>query len=160
MRLACRLLILPLLALGLAACSLVEAEPQVRGNKIDQELLNELVVGVSTRADVQAMLGTPTARGTFDDDHWFYIAAITRPRVGRVQGIDSQQVLVMNFDQDGVLREVRQLNKDDGRDVGMVARATPTPGNDQTIMQQLLGNVGRFGGMGQSSNTGTSGGGL
>jgi len=161
MRPVCRLLLPSLVALSLGACSLVEAPPQVRGNKVDSVLLNELVVGTSTRADAQALLGTPTARGTFDDDNWYYISETTRPRVGRVQGVEAMQVVALTFDQDGVLRGMKTLTEADSQDVGMVARTTPTPGNEQTIMQQLLCNVGRFGGLGsQTRNTGTSGGGL
>lgn len=150
-----------LLLLGLAGCSMFEAQSQVRGNKVDPDLIGELVVGTSTRADAQALLGTPSLRGTFDDEHWYYVGSITRPRVARTPAMESMQVVALSFDDGGVLREVKTLNEGDSRDVGMVARATPVPGNDQSIMQQLLGNVGRFGGMGtQRSNTGTSGGGL
>jgi outer membrane protein assembly factor BamE (lipoprotein component of BamABCDE complex) len=156
-----RPLLTALLLLGLSGCSAFESTPQVRGNKVDPDLIGELVVGTSTRQDAQALLGTPSARGTFDDEHWYYIGSITRPRVARTPEVESMQVVALSFDDGGVLREVRTLTEADGRNVGMVARATPVPGNDQTIMQQLLGNVGRFGGLGsERSNTGTSGGGL
>ena len=147
--------------LGLSGCSVFDTVPQVRGNKVDPDLIGELVVGTSTRADAQALLGTPSARGTFDDEHWYYIGSINRPRVARTPTVESMQIVALSFDDGGVLREVRTLTEGDGKDVGMVARATPVPGNDQSIMQQLLGNVGRVGGLGsQRSNTGTSGGGL
>lgn len=150
-----------LLLLGLSGCSAFDTVPQVRGNKVDPDLISELVVGTSTRADAQALLGTPSARGTFDDEHWYYIGSINRPRVARTPTVQSMQIVALSFDDAGVLREVKTLTESDGRDVGMIARATPVPGNDQSVMQQLLGNVGRFGGLGTGrSNTGTSGGGL
>ena len=42
--------------------------PVVRGNKVDAEHLKELVPGTSTKADVTALIGSPTARDSFDDE--------------------------------------------------------------------------------------------
>ena len=128
----------------LAGCSWFEQPPQLRGNAVDPDSLKELVVGTSTRADVSSLLGSPTARAVFDDNVWIYISEVTQPRIGRVQGINSQNVVVMNFDQGGVLRDIKRLNKQDSKPVDVVARATPSPGSDATFMQQLLGNVGKF----------------
>ena len=73
-----------------------------------------------------------------------YINETTRPRIGRTQGVINQRVVVLRFDQQGVLQEVQRLNQDDAMPVSVVARATPSPGNETSIMQQLFGNVGRF----------------
>jgi outer membrane protein assembly factor BamE (lipoprotein component of BamABCDE complex) len=132
-----------LLAL-LAGCSFFEAKSQIRGNKIDPDALAELTPGTSTRADATALLGSPTAHATFDDNSWIYINETTRPRIARTQGVLDQRVVVLRFDQQGVLQEVRRLNQDDSMPVDVVARATPSPGNDTSIMQQLFGNIGRF----------------
>lgn len=156
-----RLLLTALLTLGIAGCSVFESTPRVRGNRVDADLIDELVIGTSTRADAQALLGTPTAHGTFDDEHWYYIGSVTRTRIARLPEVDSIRVVALSFDDGGVLREVRTLTEADSQDVGMVARTTPVPGNETTIMQQLMGNLGRVGGLGgQRSNTGSSGGGL
>jgi outer membrane protein assembly factor BamE (lipoprotein component of BamABCDE complex) len=55
-----------------------------------------------------------------------------------------QQVLVLKFDPRGTLVSVRQLNKDDAKQIAMAPGATPSPGSEASFMQQLLGNVGRF----------------
>lgn len=156
-----RLFLTALLTLGIAGCSVFEATPRVRGDMVDGELLDQLVVGTSTRADAQALLGTPTARSTFDDGNWYYIGEVTRSRIARLPEVDSMKVVALSFDDGGVLRDVRTLTEADAHDVGMVARATPVPGNETTFLQQLIGNLGRVGGLGgQRSNTGSSGGGL
>lgn len=149
----------------LSGCSYIEQPSQVRGNPVDADLLKELVVGTSTRTDVTSLLGSPTAKAVFDDNTWLYISETTQPRIGRVQGVNSQNVVAMSFDQAGVLRGYKRLNQDDGKEVAVVARATPSPGSDATFMQQLLGNVGKFtpGGAGGSRAGGSGasfGGGL
>lgn len=118
---------------------------QVRGHMVEDEDLRQVTVGVSTRNDVQALLGSPSQTSTFDDSEWFYIGAVTRLRPGRTLGIEDQQVVVVRFDARGTVREVRRLGPEDGRDVVAVSRTTPSPGTERTVMQQLFGNIGRVG---------------
>ena len=141
--------------LALSACSVIDAPHQLRGNHVDADLIKELVPGTSTRADVTSLLGSPTAHGSFDDNTWIYISETTRTRVGRLPGIMAQEVTELTFDQSGVLRDVKHLNQDDGLDVAVVSRATPSPGSEASFLQQLLGNVGKFstGGVPGSSRT-------
>lgn len=152
-------LLLVLFLLVMSACGAIDAPKQLRGNHVDADQLKELVPGTSTRADATSLLGSPSARGTFDDNTWFYISETTRTRVGRTPGIMAQDVTVLTFDQAGVLREVKRLNQDDSRDVSVVSRVTPSPGSDASFLQQLLGNVGKFNaGAGAGSNRTTPGG--
>ena len=128
----------------LSACSVVQTPRALRGNKVDQDALKELIPGTSTRADVSSLLGTPTARATFDDNEWIYISETTHTRIGQTPGVLAQDVTVLNFDDKGVLRGVKQLNQDDSQPVAVVSRATPSPGSEASFLQQLLGNVGKF----------------
>ena len=106
--------------------------------------MKELTPGTSTKADVVALLGTPTKRASFDDNVWLYISSITRLQIGRRPGLDSQDVTVLTFSPQGTLKEIERLGKDDALPVDVVDRATPTPGSETTFLQQLLGNVGRL----------------
>ncbi len=143
---------LPLLLVTLlTACSVVQAPKQLRGNRVDADQLKELVPGTSTRADATSLLGSPTAKATFDDNTWIYIGETTRSRVGRTPGILQQDVVLLSFDNGGVLRGVKRLNQDDGLTVSVVSRATPSPGSEASFLQQLLGNVGKFSAGGPST---------
>jgi outer membrane protein assembly factor BamE (lipoprotein component of BamABCDE complex) len=142
-------------ALATGGCSFFEAPPQIRGNRVDAEQLKQLVPGTSTKTDVTALLGSPTTHASFDDNTWIYIGGVTRPRIGQIQGVESQDVVVAKFDDAGVLRSVRHLTEKDAEPVSVVARTTPSPGTDATFLQQLFGNVGRF-----SPLPGATGGGL
>ena len=150
-----------LLTALLGACSNFQFSPQTRGNLVDSEQLKELVPGGSTRADVNSLLGSPTAKGSFDDGTWIYISEVTQPRVGRVQGVNSQNVIEMVFDDRGVLQSIKKYAGKDSKPVSVVARATPSPGSEASFIQQLLGNVGKFnpsaGGFGGSGGPGGSG---
>jgi outer membrane protein assembly factor BamE (lipoprotein component of BamABCDE complex) len=146
----------------LSSCSWLMPPPQLRGNKVDPESLKQLVPGTSTKADVTAVIGSPTARDSFDDNTWLYISELTQERIGRTLGELRQDVVVMNFDDKSVLTTVHTLDKADALPVTVIARTTPSPGTEASFMQQLLGNIGRFNpaGSGPSSGPGLSGAGL
>jgi outer membrane protein assembly factor BamE (lipoprotein component of BamABCDE complex) len=137
-----RLLLVGCLLVG--GCSFFQAQSQMRGNRVDADQLKELVPGTSTRTDVTALIGSPTARATFDDNTWIYISEVTRPRIARVQGVLSQDIVVLSFNEQGVLQDVKRLNQEDALPVTVVARTTPSPGTEASFLQQLFGNIGRF----------------
>lgn len=161
-RIASRLALFMLLAAALPGCSVVDTPMTQRGNRVDPDQLKELVIGTSKKADVTSLLGSPTARATFDDNRWLYISETTQVRIGRTPGVRAQDVVALTFDQDGTLRGVQKLGQDDGKDISMVSRATPSPGSEASFMQQLLGNVGKFragptGGLGGTGSGGSTG---
>jgi outer membrane protein assembly factor BamE (lipoprotein component of BamABCDE complex) len=133
-----------LASLPLSSCAWLMPPPQLRGNKVDAEQIKELTPGVSTKADVTAVIGSPTAHDSFDDNIWLYISELTQQRIGRTLGELDQNVVVLSFDDKGVLKTVGTLDKADALPVTVVARTTPSPGTEASFLQQLLGNIGRF----------------
>ena len=153
---------LVLLIAAVCGCSIVETPRTLRGNRVDPDSLKELVIGTSTKKDATSLLGSPTARGTFDDNEWIYISETTHTRIGQTPGVLKQDVTVLGFDQNGTLRTVKRLNEDDGRSVSVLSRSTPSPGSEASFMQQLLGNVGKYnvGGLSAGSTDSAPGGGI
>ena len=132
------------LCLSMSACSWILPPPQTRGNKVDPDQLKELVPGTSTKADVTSLIGSPTQKATFDENSWLYITEVTRPRVGRTLGVLDQDVVVLTFDDRGVLTGVKKYTQDDAIPVAVASRTTPSPGTEASFMQQLIGNIGRY----------------
>jgi outer membrane protein assembly factor BamE (lipoprotein component of BamABCDE complex) len=130
--------------LPVSACSVFEAPTYVRGNRVDPDQLKELVVGTSSKADASSLLGSPTSHATFDDNRWIYIGEVTQPQIGRYPDVVTQDVVVLTFDQGGILRGVQHLTQKNAQSVAMAPGATPSPGSEASFLQQLLGNVGRF----------------
>jgi outer membrane protein assembly factor BamE (lipoprotein component of BamABCDE complex) len=132
------------IALLLAGCGLFAPAPTVRGIHVDADQLKELVPGTSTEADVTSLIGSPTAHATFDDNTWLYIGERTQPRIGQTLAVLTQQVVVMTFNDKGVLEHIETRDKKNELPVSVIARTTPSPGTEASFMQQLLGNIGRF----------------
>jgi len=128
----------------MAACSVVETPLENRGHRVEGDLLKELVPGTSTRADVTALFGSPTARATFDDDSWIYVSTKNRLRIARYPRVEDQEVVLVKFDQNGTLREIKRLGKDDSVPVEMASGITPTPGGDMNFMQEFFANITRL----------------
>jgi outer membrane protein assembly factor BamE (lipoprotein component of BamABCDE complex) len=138
---------LTLLAL-LAGCStrgVWSYPPQVRGNQVDPDAMAQLVPGTATKADVTALFGSPTMKATFDDNTWLYISEVTRPRIFGTQSVLDQDVIAITFDAKGTVATITRKTAADSLPVSVVARTTPSPGTDATFLQQLLGNIGRYG---------------
>lgn len=132
------------LAALLGGCSLLEPTVETRGHRVEDHLLAEIVPGVQTKADIAALLGTPSATAPFGDDAWYYVSSVTRTRVGRRPALDRQTVVAIRFDERGVVQKVETRGLEDAAPVTPVARVTPTPGNDRNFLQMLFGNIGRF----------------
>jgi outer membrane protein assembly factor BamE (lipoprotein component of BamABCDE complex) len=115
-----------------------------RGHLVLPEQLTQITPGVTARADVQALLGSPSQTSTFSDDTWYYISSSTRQRPGRQLSVSNQRVVVVGFNPNGTVSEVRELGPSDTRNVNFVARETPVPGTERTLLQGLFGNIGRF----------------
>ncbi|HQT77714.1 MAG: hypothetical protein B7Z80_14995 [Rhodospirillales bacterium 20-64-7] len=130
--------------LALSSCGWLAPPPTVRGNKVDADQLKELVPGTSTKADVTAVIGSPTAVATFDDNKWLYISEVTQQRVAQTLGELDQNVVILSFDDKGVLKSVDKRTKEDSLPVTVIARKTPSPGTEASFFQQLLGNIGRY----------------
>ncbi|HET6184268.1 MAG TPA: outer membrane protein assembly factor BamE [Acetobacteraceae bacterium] len=143
MRPQLRLLTLLSLAL-LSGCGWLAPPAQPRGNIVNQAELAKLVVGKTTQSEAQALLGSPTAKGTFDQNVWNYVGQMTRPQIGGTNQVLAQDVVELRFNDQGVLQSVRHLNKAQALAAPMIARTTPSPGTEASFLQQLFGNVGKF----------------
>jgi outer membrane protein assembly factor BamE (lipoprotein component of BamABCDE complex) len=143
---------------GCSAIGVFRAPETLHGNRVDEYRLAELVPGTSTQADVTALIGSPTAKASFDPNTWLYVSEVTRTRIAQTPGVTSQAVVALSFDDKGVLRGINKLDTADALPATIVARATPAPGTSASFLQQLFGNVGRFNPVGGAA-TGTSAGG-
>lgn len=138
---ALRLCAAAVLAAMLGACA---AEVNIRGNQLDEEAFALLKPGQQNREQVIELLGSPTAVATFDSNLIYYITQRTRTVTYHSPEVLSRTVVAIHFGDDGRISEIKTLGLDDGKEVQLVDRTTPTPGRQFSLMQQLLGNLGRF----------------
>ena len=104
----------------------------------------DIVAGTDTKRTVLARLGTPSTTSTFESDNiWYYISQVTEKYTYNQAQVTQRSVTEITFNEAGQVAEVRTLGLDDGQRLAMNSRETPTRGRQLTILEQLLGNVGR-----------------
>ena len=129
------------IALMLASCSPIV---DTRGHNDEDVDMKQVVVGQTKQGDVMALLGSPTSKSNFGDDTWYYVTqkqshvGVFAPKVA------DQHIAAITFDKDQVVSDVREYKKEDGQQVELVRKTTPTEGHNLTFMEQMLGNLGRF----------------
>jgi outer membrane protein assembly factor BamE (lipoprotein component of BamABCDE complex) len=138
-------------AIMLAGCAVSE---DLRGNLPDPDKLAEVHPGTTTKEQVVRILGTPSSASTFDDDVWYYISRRTKQIAFFSPTVLDQQVYIVDFDSKGVVKDLGHKTLADGQNITPAPGATPAPGRELSFMEQLIGNVGRFGGSAASAGSG------
>lgn len=116
----------------------------LRGNLPTNESLVQLAIGQQTRQDVQTLLGTPATTAVFDDETWYYISSHTTMYAFYKTKEFDRTIYALSFDDHGILKDVRKFDMKDGHPVQIANRETPTKGREYGVLEQLLGNIGRF----------------
>ncbi len=136
------LIIAASLAAAAGACAPVVA---TQGFQAVDAKPQDIEAGVDTRETVLAKLGTPSTTSTFETDNvWYYLTQTTQRYTYNKPEVSQRMVTEITFADGGEkVANVRTLGLEDGRQIAMERRETPTRGRQLTILEQLLGNVGR-----------------
>jgi outer membrane protein assembly factor BamE (lipoprotein component of BamABCDE complex) len=143
-RLRCRLAIV--LAAVTVAASLGACSPRIsaRGNLPTADQLTQIKPGVTDKASVTALLGSPSSIASFDDTTWYYISQKSEELAFFKPDAVDPEVVAVVFDKDGVVKDVHKTSSKTPRTIEPVARTTPAPGKELSFIEQLLGNFGKF----------------
>lgn len=140
-----------LAALLLAAC---DNPVDIRGFSPAPGAVDKLEVNTQSREDVQRLIGTPSAVATFNPNIWYYISQKQEFWGPSRPWISDQNVIQITFNESGRVQTIKYYDLNDAQNITMVARITPTSGKELTVLEQILGNVGKFSGPRQSGNPG------
>ncbi len=126
-------------ALAVAGCA---PEINVRGHVPNPDSLAQIKPGQQTRDQVLDLLGSPSSVGTFEDTRWYYISRRTEHLAFYEPEVMEAQVVMVEFDTAGFVKQVAHLPDEDIREIELVERETPTKGRELGFLQQILGNIG------------------
>jgi outer membrane protein assembly factor BamE (lipoprotein component of BamABCDE complex) len=136
-----------IVSLGLAVAGLAACSPQVsqHGHTIDAESVARITPGVTSREEVARLLGSPSTLATFEDDRWYYVTQRRESRSFFENRITEQDVITVSFDQRGIVQNIERHGMDQAMAVEPEPDSTQTLGNELSVVEQLIGNIGRFG---------------
>ncbi len=136
------------LGLALTACEPIKTN---QGYRLDPEQLAQIEAGVTNKDSVQAIMGSPSSIATFqtEGDAWYYISSKTEHLAFFAKEVKERDIVIVKFDINDVVAEIKDLNKEDGQEIEIVERETPTGGRKLGLLEQIFGNLGRFNSSGE-----------
>jgi len=110
----------------------------------NQEDLDEIVVGLDTRASVQDTVGSPTSSGVLDQSGYYYVRSRVRSFAYRAPEVVERQVLAISFDDAGTVSNIERFGLEDGNVVVLERRVTENTVQTLPVLRQILSSFGRF----------------
>jgi outer membrane protein assembly factor BamE (lipoprotein component of BamABCDE complex) len=139
-----------LLALASSGCSRVKG---YQGYVSDSVLIDSIQPGVDNRTSVEKTLGRPTFAGQFDSQDWYYVSRQTKQYAFATPKPSAQTVLRVRFDAAGNVAAVDKAGLDRVVNINPDGDKTPTLGKDRSFLDELFGNIGQVGAVGQGGGT-------
>ncbi len=127
--------------------------PGHQGFIIDPELSQTVRPGVDNKASVAGTLGRPSFAGQFDQNDWYYVSRNTRQLAFKQPKPSSQIILHVRFDTAGNVASVEKTGLEKVASIHPAPEATPTLGRNRSFFQELFGNIGQVGSVGQGGGT-------
>jgi outer membrane protein assembly factor BamE (lipoprotein component of BamABCDE complex) len=127
-------------ALALASILLLGCTPVVnqRGYLPDPANETAIKVGTDTKTTIQQRLGDPSTQATFGGDNWYYVSSMEKQIAFFDPKITTRSILVIHFDKDGRVTDLKHYALKDGNVVAFETRETPAKGRELTFLQQLF----------------------
>lgn len=144
------------LSVALIALAATAGCTRVRGHQgyiVDPLLADAIQPGVDNRESVSRTLGRPTFAGQFDANDWYYVARETRQLAFAQPKATEQIVLHVRFDAAGNVAAVEKSGVEKIASIDPIGDKTPTLGRDRSFFQELFGNIGQVGAVGQGAGT-------
>lgn len=112
-----------------------------RGWIQNEQQISQVKIGEADRTAVREALGTPSSAAAFAPETWFYISSEEEQVAFLDPEIRKRDILAVEFDDNGVVRDMRRYTIQDGKLFAFNDEQTPTRGRELTLLQQLFGNV-------------------
>lgn len=146
-------LMVPVLLIALVASSGCSRVRGHQGYLADAQLVDSIRPGVDNRESVARTLGRPTFAGQFDANDWYYIDRETKQLAFALPRATKQTLLRVTFDSAGNVAAVSKTGIETIAAVRLMGDKTPTMGNNRSFFQEIFGNIGQVGSVGQGGGT-------
>lgn len=125
-----------------------------RGNLPKPDVLAQVKPGVTDKASVKSLLGSPSSVATFDGDTWYYISRKEKQIAFLKPEVLDQEVYEIHFNDKGIVSSVTHRGLKDAQAMTPNPDTTPAQGREFTFLEQLIGNFGKFNAGGGSNGSG------
>jgi outer membrane protein assembly factor BamE (lipoprotein component of BamABCDE complex) len=129
---------------GLFCFALVGCASQVQqhGHVFTQADIEQVQEGMA-KDQVKLALGSPDTTSTADGSAFYYISSKKASRAFFTPKVIDRRILAVYFDKSDNVRKVANYGLKDGKVFDFISRTTPSQGRDFSVLQQILGNIGK-----------------
>ena len=121
------------------------AQPiNIHGNRISLKSFDIIEPGKTTEQQVLEQLGKPVVTQGYGSKSWIYIESKSQKTVLSGRKFINRTIVRVSFDKKGIATSVDNIPYDKELKPNVATRKTPTAGQEITVLQQLIGNFGRF----------------
>lgn len=128
--------------MALAACS---PRVDVRGNVAEKEDMIRIRTGITTKAEVRRVLGSPSTTSAFDQKTWYYISKREESLAFFKPTTTEQQVIELRFNDEETVDRIRTYSLKDARRVSLVSRKTKSDGGEPGVFRSMVDMIVRRG---------------
>ena len=114
------------------------------GYTFDSKALDSIKIGESRKGAVKQKLGSPSATSMYGGETWYYISTEYERFAFFNPEIKNRKIVAISFATDQKVTNIRQLDGNDANKIRISRDKTPTVSDDLGVVEQLLGNMGRF----------------
>lgn len=116
-----------------------------RGYQVDQQTVDQIKIGATTKPQALALMGTPSTTSTVGGDAWYYIGQkMSRALAFMPAKMTEQHVLAIYFDKSGKVDRIANYGMQDGKVFDFVSRTTPTGGQEPNFLRNIMSGLFRF----------------
>lgn len=108
------------------------------------EDFSTIQAGQTTQEEVLSQFGSPSITSDYGDPTWYYVGTRSKRIAFLDPEVDKHSAYSITFNEDGTVKEVSQATENDRRNIAISDDKTYTEGNEVTIVEQLVGNLGKF----------------
>jgi len=116
-----------------------------RGYQVDQQALDQVQIGKTSKQEALALMGTPSTTSTVGGDAWYYIGQKMQRSLAFMQAkMTDQHVLAIYFDKGGKVERIANYGMKDGKVFDFVSQTTPTGGEEPNFLRNIMTGLFKF----------------
>ena len=139
----------------LILCSACSNEIYNHGYNIDEDMVKKITPSKSNINEVITILGTPTTSALYGEPKFFYIHHKYSRRLFQNPKLIDQDILQISFTQNGIVKSINRYNFADINSLQFDKNTTYLPGNNISVIKQIIGNIGRYNNINEVRKAGT-----
>lgn len=114
------------------------------GYKFSDTDISKIIVGKTSKDFVITTLGSPSTKSDFGKDTWYYVYSKYESKAFLQPKLKNRRIMVIEFADNNIVDNIKNYTEADARKIAFSKDETKIDGRDTGVIQQLLGNVGRF----------------